>query len=82
MATSKTPNPLRRKADDETPRCAHCGETYSLARKRAGYNLCMPCGEERARQQRHTVVPMNKSNYVLVSDPAMLKQLNPKYIAL
>jgi len=37
---------------------------------------CMECGEKVARQRRHCAVPMSKSNYVLVTDPTMLKQLN------
>jgi hypothetical protein len=36
----------------------------------------MECGEKVARQRRHCAVPMSKSNYVLVTDPTMLKQLN------
>jgi PHP family Zn ribbon phosphoesterase len=39
---------------------------------------CMACGETLARQVRHTVAPMNKSNYMLFTDPELLKQLNPK----
>jgi hypothetical protein len=38
----------------------------------------MACGETLARQVRHTVAPMNKSNYMLFTDPELLKQLNPK----
>jgi hypothetical protein len=38
----------------------------------------MACGETLARQVRRTVAPLNKSNYMLFTDPAMLKQLNPK----
>lgn len=39
---------------------------------------CMTCGEKAALRVRHTVAPMNKSNYMLFTDPEMLKQLNPK----
>jgi hypothetical protein len=38
----------------------------------------MSCGETAARAVKHTVAPMNKSNYMLFTDPTMLKQLNPK----
>jgi hypothetical protein len=38
----------------------------------------MACGEKEALQVKHTVVPMNKSNYIAVTDLEMLKQLNPK----
>ena len=46
------------------------------ARNMAGFTTCLPCGEKVARQRRHTVVPMAKSNYVVVSDTTLLKQLN------
>jgi hypothetical protein len=40
----------------------------------------MCCGEDAARKVKHTIVPMNKSNYVYVSpgNLTMLAQLNPK----
>jgi len=60
------------------PLCAACGDTFSAARRNAGYHLCMPCGEQQARRHKHTVVPMNKSNYMAVTDLALLTQLNPK----
>lgn len=39
---------------------------------------CHTCGEILAKQRRHTIAPLNKSNYVCITDMAMLKQLNPK----
>jgi hypothetical protein len=41
---------------------------------------CKPCGNKLAilKAAQYTVVPMNKSNYMLVTDMTMLKQLNPK----
>jgi hypothetical protein len=39
---------------------------------------CMDCGETAARQVKHTIAPMNKSNYMLFTDVSLLKQLNPK----
>jgi hypothetical protein len=38
----------------------------------------MSCGEKAASKVRHTVVNLNKSNYMLFTDPEMLKQTNPK----
>jgi hypothetical protein len=55
-----------------------CGNTVSSARFKAGYTTCLECGEIQARQVRHCVVPMHKSNYIVVSDPKMLTYLNPK----
>jgi hypothetical protein len=39
---------------------------------------CLPCGDLVAKEVKHTVAPINKSNYMYISDPQMLKQLNPK----
>jgi len=61
-----------------TPLCNHCGDAYSAQRRKIGYTLCMPCGDQQARQTKHTIAPMNKSNYMYFSDPSLLKQLNPK----
>lgn len=63
------------------PYC-QCGEEIPAPRYNLGYNTCLTCGEVQARQRKHCVVPMAKSNYILVSDPAVLKQLNPKHIPL
>jgi hypothetical protein len=40
----------------------------------------MPCGEELSLHARRswTVAPLNKSAYMLITDPSILKQLNPK----
>ena len=61
-----------------TPRCKLCGETYDVARMKLGYAICMPCGEEVAKERKFTIAPLNKSNYVCITDMALLKQLNPK----
>ena len=39
---------------------------------------CAPCGEQAARQVKHTIAPINKSNYMHIRDLSQLKQLNPK----
>jgi hypothetical protein len=38
----------------------------------------MSCGETAAKNVRHTIAPMNKSNYFYIADTELLKQLNPK----
>lgn len=48
------------------------------ARRKLGYVTCLSCGEKQASKVRHTVAPMNKSNYMLFTDTDLLKQLNPK----
>jgi ribosomal protein L37AE/L43A len=63
-----------------TPQCKLCGNTYAAERLSIGYAICMPCGDDLANKvnTKRTVVPMNKSNYMMVTDMAILKQLNPK----
>lgn len=67
---------------DETfePHCKLCGDSYDEQRFRLGIVFCMECGDEIAKKinTKRTVVPMNKSNYMMVTDMAILKQLNPK----
>jgi hypothetical protein len=45
-----------------------------------GYRTCMPCGDREARSIRRVTAPLNKSNYVLISNMDDLKQLNPKRV--
>jgi transposase-like protein len=65
--------------DYHLPICTHC---YAVRvephRRKMARPTCMPCGEKLAHQVKRTVVPLNKSNYMLFTDMEMLKQLNPK----
>lgn len=58
--------------------CVQCGHSFPAARLNLGYRTCLECGDTAARKVRHTVVPLNKSNYTLVSNPQELAWLNPK----
>jgi predicted RNA-binding Zn-ribbon protein involved in translation (DUF1610 family) len=58
--------------------CVVCHDDIIPGRAALGYRTCLWCGEEAARRETHCIVPMNKSNYVAVTDLAMLRQLNPK----
>lgn len=61
------------------PICTCCyAERIPPARAKLGYRTCMSCGEAQAQKVRHCSVPLNKSNYMLVTDKATLSQLNPK----
>ena len=55
-----------------------CGRVVAPKRWELGYQSCLVCGDVAAKKVQHCVVPMNKSNYVVVTDPDVLKQLNPK----
>lgn len=58
--------------------CTNCGEQFSNRRLDLGYRTCLPCGDDVARTIRWLAAPINKSNYVLISDINDLKGLNPK----
>jgi len=62
-----------------SPACLNCDAPIAAARAALGYTLCLICGERVARARRHTVANLAKSNYILITDPTMLRQLNPKY---
>ena len=58
--------------------CVLCGMEYAPKRKDCGFRTCLECGEKVARKVKHTIVPMHKSNYVVISDPALLVGVNVK----
>jgi hypothetical protein len=55
-----------------------CGEEVDARRIALGYNLCLACGEIEAKKRRFCIAPLNKSNYMMITDRELLKQLNPK----
>jgi hypothetical protein len=61
-------------------RCVNCDDDIDPRRVALGYGLCLMCGEEAAREERThwTIVPMHKSNYVLLTDRNDLKGINNK----
>lgn len=62
----------------KTPTCSECDATFPIRRYALGYRLCLTCGEREARKTTYPSAPINKSNYVLITNRAQLKQLNPK----
>jgi ribosomal protein L37AE/L43A len=66
--------------DNEDARylCVVCGGYVAHERYKLGYKTCIQCGEAAAREKKHTIAPINKSNYMYISDLSQLKQLNPK----
>lgn len=58
--------------------CVSCGDYYTDRRLALGYNTCLECGDAEARGISFCVAPINKSNYVLISNLEDLKGLNPK----
>lgn len=57
-----------------------CGDTINPRRAALGYNTCLVCGDQAAKLVTFCTAPLNKSNYVVISNPAELRQLNPKRI--
>lgn len=58
--------------------CTQCGDTFPIARHNLGYRTCLDCGDAVARTVKWLAAPINKSNYMLISNYEELKQLNPK----
>ena len=58
--------------------CKDCYDPFPVERFRLGYTTCLTCGETAARQVKFTTAPINKSNYMLITNTAELAQLNPK----
>ena len=61
---------------DHSPECRLCGDEFATARWALGYKWCKDCGDIVAKQVVRTIVPMAKSNYVVVTDRELLKGLN------
>lgn len=59
--------------------CRECGEGINPKRVELGYKYCLECGEARARDIKHCIVPMPKSNYIVVTDMALLIGLNTSH---
>jgi ribosomal protein L37AE/L43A len=58
--------------------CNKCGDHVLQARYQLGYTTCLKCGEVEARQTKHTIAPMHKSNYMVITNKLDLQGLNNK----
>ena len=60
--------------------CPQCEEQIDPRRTKLGYTLCLFCSEELERQQPtiRCIVPMHKSNYVVITNPDDLLGINNK----
>lgn len=56
-----------------------CGEQIPSARVKLGYKTCLVCGEKHAKRVKHCIVPMPKSNYIVVTDSQLLIGLNSSH---
>ena len=57
--------------------CIKCGKPVNPARWELGYNICMGSACARPAPVR-TIVPMHKSNYVVITDRRDLMGINNK----
>jgi hypothetical protein len=62
----------------DSDRCVRCGEAVDARRWALGIHLCMRCGEAQSRKVVRCIVPLHKSNYILVTDLEDLKGINNK----
>ena len=58
--------------------CVKCGDHVLHQRYKLGYTTCLKCGEVVARETKHTIAPMHKSNYVVITNRQDLQGLNNK----
>ena len=66
--------------NNHTRDCIICGSPVAHERWALGYKTCLPCGEIASKlvKRSRTVVPMHKSNYVLITDLTDLQGINNK----
>jgi ribosomal protein L37AE/L43A len=69
----------RRSVSASLSECDRCHSPLDPRRVAAGYNFCMICGDLLAQHTRRTIVPVHKSNYVLVTNRDDLKGINNKH---
>lgn len=61
------------------PICTRCyAVRVEPQRARALRPTCAACGEKLASKVKHTIVPIHKSNYTLITDASDLKGINNK----
>ena len=58
--------------------CIHCSDEVNPRRWALGYRSCLRCGDKHAREVKHTIVPMHKSNYIPVFNRQDLVGINSK----
>ena len=58
--------------------CKHCKEDVHPERLALGYVSCITCAGKNPEKVTRTVVPMHKSNYMVITDMLDLKGINNK----
>ena len=66
--------------EDRRYLCTKCHWNHvEYKRWTLGRFTCLPCGEDNAKRVKHTIVPMPKSNYIVVTDRTLLFNLNSSH---
>ena len=66
--------------DYHLPICTNCyAVRVEPQRKHLSRPTCASCGDKIAKERRHTIVPMPKSNYIVVTDLSLLVGLNSSH---
>lgn len=79
MKHNRQSKPNQQKESEERHSCWGCGSEVQARRWGLGIRLCMECGEAEAKRVKHCIVPMPKSNYIVVSDVSLLIGLNSSH---
>ena len=61
-----------------TTKCILCNAIVHPLRSKLGIDTCIHCGDKQAKQRKHCIVPMHKSNYIVVTDRDDLVRINNK----
>ena len=69
----------KRSINRARPKVCKCQQPIDAQRLSLGYLTCLICGAKEASKRKFTVVPMPKSNYILVTDLSLLKGLNSSH---
>jgi ribosomal protein L37AE/L43A len=58
--------------------CVICSDEVNAKRWALGYHTCLHCGDKRAKEHKHCIVPLHKSNYVPIYNLNDLVGINSK----
>ena len=61
-----------------TTKCILCNAIVHPLRSKLGIDTCIHCGDKQAKQRKHCIVPMHKSNYIVVTNHDDLVRINNK----
>jgi ribosomal protein L37AE/L43A len=69
---------LHNRINTMTTKCILCNAIVHPLRSKLGIDTCIHCGDKQAKQRKHCIVPMHKSNYIVVTNHDDLVRINNK----